>query len=220
MNLPEFWDTKVLNGHKHFVGAMSREKVNRLQARVKRHFLDQIGLNNGNSNDNDKGVVKKVIDWGCGGGLHTKTLSLLFKRVVPIDISQKSLDTCEKYAGVKGLLLPENVESFDLRKIRGTNLIWCADVIHHFPSFDYFKCVCKVWNRISPTWLCLQFKLSDEIKDRDNYYEGQGYLHSLMLPKEKVIEQFPGYEEVYFGTEKSKFSQIRHGFLVLKRISK
>lgn len=203
--LKSFWETVVPKSHKHFIHTMDDEKISRLNTRVQTHFLEHL----------DFGRIKTALDWGCGGGLHTKTLSELCE-VTPVDISQESLDSCEAYSGVKGRLLADDLASNEFATV---DLVFCADVIHHFPSLEYFEQICQLWNRIAPDYLCVQFKSADENREATDYFDSSNYVHGLFLTKEYVQQKFPGYAEMAYGEESSKSGTITHGFLTLKNRS-
>lgn len=206
--LTNFWETTVPKGHKHFVNTMDAAKIRRLNERVKKNFIDNLDFEN----------IKIGLDWGCGGGLHTKTLSKLCK-IIPLDISQESLSKCETFSGISGgVLIPNNFSQFDTTRFRNIDLIFCADVIHHFPNLKYFKDVCQTWNKIYPKYICAQFKISrGENIDNPNYFKQSNYIHSLLLEKNYVKSQFKNYSEISYGIENGKFGKIQHGFIVLKR---
>ena len=209
--LTNFWETKVPKGHKHFIETMGADKVNRLKTRVKKHFFQKLDWSN----------IERAIDWGCGGGLHTNTIKL-FCKVLPMDISAESLEQCRKFSNVSGgKLIPDNLTNLDLtvKEFQNIDLIFCADVIHHFPSLDYFENVCGLWNQISPKYICAQFKLSKDNIDNPNYFKSQNYLHRLFLSEKYVKSMFDNYECVSFETEKSSSGKITHGFMVLKKKS-
>lgn len=204
-NLADFWDKKVPKGHKHFIKDVPKSKTNRLKQRINQHFFEKLDFAN----------IRNAIDWGCGGGLHTKTCSELCN-VIPMDISQDSLNECKRFTGIQGKIVPNNLKNFDFSWCKNIDLIFCADVIHHFPNLGYFIKVTKIWSKIAPRYLCLQFKLAtDKNVDKPNYFASQNYIHSLFLTKEYVIAQFPNYKEISFGTEKG--GKIRHAFLVLEK---
>jgi predicted TPR repeat methyltransferase len=196
--LKEHWEEKVPKGHKHFIDTMDVDKINRLKNRVNNFFITKLNFDE----------IKTAYDWGCGGGLHTKTLSEICD-VIPLDISNESLLMCEKYTGIKGKLVDEVLPNVDL--------IFCADVIHHFPSLEYLNDILTMWLDINPKYMCLQYKVSDVITDNDNYYEKNNYLHSLFLKKDYLLERLPSYSEISYNEEKSKNGEITHGFLVIKR---
>jgi 2-polyprenyl-3-methyl-5-hydroxy-6-metoxy-1,4-benzoquinol methylase len=199
---------------------MPAEKIKRLHQRVGKNFYEKLPFDE----------IGSALDWGCGGGMHTLTLAQKVKRIIhAADISQESLDECTKYLtrhGINGdkfkkILIPENVEKLNLIKIAGKiDLIFCADVIHHFPSLNYLAKVAEVWKKISPKYMCLQFKVVDgNVKDRPDYFKAQNYIHSLILSKDYVLNLVgDSYSELSYGEEKAKFGNVKHGFLVLKKM--
>jgi len=200
--LNNFWENSVPKGHKHFIDFMDSDKIKRLNTRVKNNLIGKLNTSE----------IKTSYDWGCGGGLHSKTLKE-FSNVTPLDISQESLDKCESYMGVKGKLIPNDLEGFTLEKV---DLLFCVDVIHHFPSLDYFNSVCEVWNDISPNYLCLQFKVENDVKDNTDYFDKSNYIHSLFLTKNYIMDKFNKYNQISYSEEPSKLGNITHGFLILK----
>lgn len=199
-DLKIFWENKVPKGHKHFMNDMSNDKINNLKKRVKENFLDNINFTN----------INTVYDWGCGGGIHTKTLSELSK-VTPLDISEESLKECYKNTGIEGILLTDKI------KLPKVDMIFCADVVHHFPSLSYLNNILDKWLEINPIYICVQFKISKENIESNDYFNKNNYINGIHL-KENYIYDFlkKEYEKINFTTQKSKNGDMTHGFLILK----
>jgi 2-polyprenyl-3-methyl-5-hydroxy-6-metoxy-1,4-benzoquinol methylase len=191
MSLVTFWNDKVSEPHRHIVGSMGNFKQIDLIRRLNKYVV----------NDLKKYNVTSVVDWGCGGGLLAKELVEEFK-VTVFDISEKSLIECVNYVGKENLsdtfLVPNDLN--DLHVNIDIDAIHCSNVIHHFPSFDYWYLVVNFWKNLNPTCITINTKLGEDTESKD-YFRGNNYVSGLFLSKATVIDSFSSYNLVNFNTE-------------------
>jgi hypothetical protein len=153
------------------------------------------------------------MDWGCGGGLLAKMLPYSVNLHL-VDLVNHSLDSAEKYIGrpINKIKLNE-IEEFDTN-LPQIDLLWCYSVIHHFPDIEYFKKVCAKWNEIKPKRITIKTKFWKKAKEAGKYEDG--FLDALILSKQDLLNQFPGYKLEYW--EKEETSKYWHfGFAILVR---
>lgn len=201
LRLKNHWESIVPKNHKHFIHKMDESTINRIKYRVKSYFFDKLNLNE----------IKSAYDWGAGGGIHTKTLSE-FCNVIPLDISNESLNVCKEYTGINGILINE-LSELNLSKV---DLIFSADVIHHFPSINYLNKVLDVWNSVLPKYICAQFKVSTTNIASSDYFTASNYVDGIFLTKTYIEDYLNNYEVYSYHEIPSASNRINHGFLILK----
>lgn len=177
VNLQEHWQAE---------GSQNRHIVSKDSLKSWHHRL-LYNLINHTLNHINKSKVKTVLDWGCGGGLLSKKLKDDF-HVSSVDISQKSLNSCIKYASPDyHQLVPPDINEF---KWGGKNIdfIHCHALTWHFPSLAYFQKVVDIWVKLSPTYIAFNTKPSEkdyqEIEDK--HYKKK-FLTALKLNDDFVI---------------------------------
>lgn len=186
-NLADFWENKVPKADKHFVDQLSDEKINRMLNRVRNNLLSHINLEE----------INTTLDWGCGGGLFARELKN-FSDIVLIDISPESLRRAQNEIGnfKHAQVVPECITMF---KYNGppVDLLFCHTVIHHFPSYDYWKAVLDIWmNQISPKYFAVQIKVGEKTvwhEDVDLYYHDKNYLNGLFFAEKEFVNDFSNY---------------------------
>lgn len=195
--LSEFWDIEVDKEAKHFVNLMEAEKISFIKKQCENFIFNKL----------DFSKIKTCLDWGCGGGLFTKELKK-WSNVSIVDISKESIEEAKIFAGgvAHSQILTENPSDF---KYDGPNvdLIFCHAVIHHFPSFDYYKTILNIWKSISPQIISIQVKLGDSTKNNTDYFSGSNYLNGLFIEYDDVINSF---EEIGYICTNSSKSQNRY----------
>ena len=90
---------------------------------------------------------KAALDWGCGGGANMSALCRYFRRVVGVDISQRTLDECTRQLNRSGLSNFETVlvdaarprQVLDRVGREAVDFFFSVAVFQHFPSKAYTK---------------------------------------------------------------------------------
>lgn len=200
--LADFWDSTVDKSQKHFVNSVTKSTVTRWRKMVDTHFIKNLNF----------GEIKTAYDWGCGGGIHTKTLSKLCD-VTPLDISEDSLEACTEYTGIDGILIT------DLDSIRDStvDLIFSVAVVHHFPSLSYLDSVIDVWKNIDPKFICIQFKVNNIVKSQAEYFKGSNYMNGLKLTKDYISSKLETYSIMYYKEESTANKQLTNAFIILSK---
>jgi len=178
-NIKNIWSS-TNQGWRHIIGKMSREKQERIIYRVDNNLLSNPLYEN----------VKSVLDWGCGGGLISKVLLEKGYDVYVVDLIQDSLDSALKYAS--GISYNQLIDE-DETKIKYSgpkpDVIFCNEVIQHFPSYEYFKNILNIWTYdINPNYISIQVKLGEETKSAKNYQSD--FLNGLIFNENQLIENF------------------------------
>jgi len=128
-NIKNIWSS-TNKGWRHIIKNMDQSKKQRIIKRVNKNLL----------NNPLYDEVKTVLDWGCGGGLISKVLLEKGYDVYVVDLIQDSLDSALKYAS--GISYNQLIDE-DETKIKYSgpkpDVIFCNEVIQHFPSYEYFK---------------------------------------------------------------------------------
>jgi 2-polyprenyl-3-methyl-5-hydroxy-6-metoxy-1,4-benzoquinol methylase len=195
------WES-VDKGHRHFIDNMSSEKIKNLLRRFESNLLDHV----------TDGT--KVLDWGCGGGLIANRLKENYS-VTIADISSGSLEECSKHTGIDDtLLIPNNLKDLSLDK--RFDIVHCSDVVHHFPSLDYWKSVVNIWKKITNKYVLMNAKIG-KLYEANNYFDGKNYITGIVMPKEYVISHFKEFKLINYEEEKAVFSKARFGFFVFEK---
>ncbi|MCK4809399.1 MAG: class I SAM-dependent methyltransferase [Candidatus Omnitrophica bacterium] len=188
--LNSFWEKNVPEKFKHFLGSEWVPKAKPYEKDLKDKLLRNINFAD----------VCIALDWGCGGGLGAKLLAE-HSEVIILDIAKDSLDECKQFLerngkSIRKKILLKNLDSFKLdEKI---DLIFCASVIQHFPSFEYWQKIVRLWNKINPKWLAIQIRHGEVNQSNESsYFESErNYILGLILTTDEVINSFKDYELV------------------------
>jgi 2-polyprenyl-3-methyl-5-hydroxy-6-metoxy-1,4-benzoquinol methylase len=169
---------------------------------------------------------KTALEWGCGGGAIVRPLCGNFAKVYGVDISQATLDECEKqmqkmgYGNFTKVCFssqdPENV----LQGVEkaSVDLIISVGVFQHFPSKHYTRRVLGVMEKILEKngYALLQVRYFDgspklRQKDRD-YAQNVIYMTSFtveefadqlkdagfsIVKRDRDIDDHPDYHDYY-----------------------
>jgi len=164
---------------RHIVKHLSTEKQKRIIDRVTENILNHLPNN-----------IHSVLDWGCGGGLISKVFNDKGYVVYTVDLIQDSLDNALNYApNIQfSQLLPEDPKEIYYRGPK-PNLIFCNEVIQHFPSYEYFKQVLSIWTeQISPEYIAIQVKLNDQTIQAKDYEKD--FLNGLLFKEDDIFRDF------------------------------
>lgn len=201
----DFWEDKVAKGHKHFATHMTNEKKNRLLNRFNKHLINNIDLSKINS----------AIDFGCGGGLLSKTIPINIKLTL-VDISTNSLREAKRYLNRSvELIQVSDIDDFEIN-FDSPDLLWCYSMIHHLPSIKEWNKLVKLWLKIKPKVIGLQTKvgkLTVAAKDYKNlFFDG------LILTKSDFVDCFTSqYKITHYDTEEMpNINNYHMGFVVLQ----
>jgi len=172
---------------RHIISHLSKEKQERITERVTNNILTHLPTS-----------LTSVIDWGCGGGLISKLFLERGYKVYVVDLIQDSIDNAYRYVNeiTYSQLIPENVNEI---KYKGPkpDLIFCNEVIQHFPSYEYFTKILSIWTQdISPNYIAIQVKLNNVTKSTDNYEKE--FLNGLLFYEDDLIRDFSnkGYKAI------------------------
>jgi len=159
---------------------MDQSKKQRIVERVTKNLLDNPLYDE----------VKTVLDWGCGGGLLSKVLLDKGFDVYIVDLIQHSLDSSLEYA--HGISYSQLIDE-DETKIKyigpKPDVIFCNEVIQHFPNYEYFKNILNIWtNDITPDYISIQVKLGEETKSAEKYEKD--FLNGLIFNENDLIKEF------------------------------
>lgn len=203
MNLTKYWKENATKANKHFVGELTTAKKKTLRKRFKKHLLDQININK----------IKLAVDWGCGGGLLAKETPKEWELVL-VDICADSLMRASSYIDRDATLSYYSDHSTYKHKYSQPDLLWCYSVIHLFPSLDYFKAVCNLWDEIAPKRIAIKTKVGPSNITSSDYDNDPS--NALILDQDTIVSSFPKYEIEYLEIEKiSKSWDLI--FLILER---
>jgi len=178
-NIKNIWSS-TNQGWRHIIGKMSREKQERIIYRVDNNLLSNPLYEN----------VKSVLDWGCGGGLLSKVLLDKGLDVYVVDLVEHSIKSALNYSVdiSYSQLIDEDIEKF---KYLGPkpDVIFSHAVIQHFPNYDYFTKVLKIWTEdIKPNYISIHVKLGEETKSAENYKKE--FLNGLIFNEDDLIKDF------------------------------
>ena len=176
MDLNLHWN-KVNDGWRHIVSEIKNDKISFIVNNYEELFIRHI----------DTTIINTSLDWGCGGGLLTKELKK-FSTACAIDISDKSLLECVKYANpTYSQALPNNLSDFNWNGPK-IDFILCHALVWHFPNILYFKEVLENWKKIDPIYIAFNTKPTKE----KNYIEEpdykKGYLNALRISDKYTIK--------------------------------
>lgn len=205
--LADFWNKRVKKGWKHFSEQMTPLKIDYTVGLFQEHALDCIEKPN------------TSIDWGCGGGLLSKTLLDWSPdcRATIVDISKESLDVAEKFIEhpVRKALVQEEVS--ETKVPSGVDFLFCYSVVQHFPSLDYWQEVANFWSQfVQPEYIAIRTKVGDKDCEAEDYYKGRNFLRGLVLSWDSLLKPFDNYEVVHRHEGVTKSNQ-QEGFLVLRK---
>jgi len=206
--LKEFWTNNISKNWCHFHDDMPEGKTQKTIRLFREHLIEQLKSE----------FSLNALDWGCGGGVLAKEISQNNK-VILLDISKRSLLEAERYSGIKtnSILLSEPIDSFKIF-LNNIDLIYCYSVIQHFPSYNYWKKVSKLWIEISPKYIAGRTKFSDRVIETGDYYKSsKNFLNALILSKEDLLKTFPQYNLKYWYEENNKKHPYNDGFFILEK---
>lgn len=206
-NIKNIWSS-TNQGWRHIIKNMDQSKKQRIIKRVNKNLLDNPLYDE----------VKTVLDWGCGGGLLSKVLLDKGLDVYVVDLVEHSIESALNYAvGISySQLIDEDIEKF---KYLGPkpDVIFSHAVIQHFPNYDYFTKVLKIWTEdIKPNYISIHVKLGEETKSAENYKKE--FLNGLIFNEDDLIKDFKGknYELISSESEYS-LSNIKMGYYNFKK---
>ncbi len=183
--LGEFWNSSVPKEFKHFQDTSFDQKTAQYYEKIQTLLVSKI----------DFSQIKTAIDWGCGGGMFSLDLAKRNCSVIPVDISEESLNTCKNRLVANGLstLNTYKIEDIDQLEIKETvDLLFSVSVIQHFPSVEYWQSVAKKWNSISPKTIAIQTRHgSKDQANPEQYFDSvKNYILGLRLETETVKNSF------------------------------
>lgn len=206
-NIKNIWSS-TNKGWRHIIKNMDQSKKQRIIKRVNKNLL----------NNPLYDEVKTVLDWGCGGGLLSKVLLDKGLGVYVVDLVEDSIESALDYVSniSYSQLIDEDIEKF---KYLGPkpDVIFSHAVIQHFPNYDYFTKVLKIWTEdIKPNYISIHVKLGKETKSAENYKKD--FLNGLIFNEDDLIKDFKGknYELISSESEYS-LSNIKMGYYNFKK---
>lgn len=195
-------------GWRHITKNMDQSKKQRIIKRVDKNLLDNPLYDE----------VKTVLDWGCGGGLLAKVLLDKGLDVYVVDLVEHSIESALGYAvGISYTqLIDEDIETF---KYVGPkpDVIFCNEVIQHFPNYEYFTKVLNIWTEdIKPNYISLQVKLGEKTKSAENYKKD--FLNGLIFNEDNLISDFKNKNyELISNNYSHTMSNIKMGYYNFKK---
>lgn len=208
-DLDKFWES-MNPTDRHVAGHVEPVKVERWLRRLKEHALSKVDVSH-----NDV-----CVDWGCGGGHHSKEIAKVC-RCVGVDISQDSLVQAKKYCPemVSTICVPPDPKE-KLQKWIYADWLHCYAVIWHFPGLQYWKNITKNWVKdIKPTWITFQAKIVKKTEEKTGKDYEKGYMNALLLSYDDAVAPFlKHYDLVHYGVEKNDpNAHIEFGHFVFRR---
>ena len=193
---------------RHIVSHLSTQKQKRIKDRVTKNILDHLPDN-----------IYSVLDWGCGGGLISKLFSDKGYVVYVVDLIQDSLDSAVNYASNIQFqqLLPEDPDKIYYKGPK-PKLIFCNEVIQHFPSYEYFIKILSIWTeQIKPEYIAIQVKLNEKTKQAQDYEKN--YLNGLLFNEDDLLKNFSnkGYK-VSVTNYSETLAGIPMGYYIFKKL--
>lgn len=188
--LRDFWEHGVGYLHRHIGNDV--EKRERHGKRFQKLFLDHLPKLQAGED--------RVLDWGCGGGWIALRLAELFPKIVLYDLSWDSITSALRYLSRHGCgdsveavarAGPDGKPLASLSALGPFALINCVQVVHHFPSLDYFRQVASCWVSLEPqliTFDCRYQKVGVSEMAPDKYESK--YTEGLSMDINSAIKPF------------------------------
>ncbi len=203
--LSEFWNHRVEKQYKHYLGTEFDKKHEKYVDDLTNNFFNHIDFSD----------IDIALDWGCGGGVGSSLLAN-HGEVVCLDISEQSLTSCRNLLEkngqkIKSEILLNNLTDFSIDF--EIDLIFCASVVQHFPSLEYWNSVVEHWRKINPEWIAIQTRHGEENKDNEEEYfqDTKNYILALYLTSEEVLGKFSDhYELKYHKLNDDKYSMYEY----------
>ncbi len=206
-NIKKIWSS-TNKGWRHIVEHMSEQKKDRIIKRVEKNLLSNQLYEN----------VESVLDWGCGGGLISKILTEKGYNVYVVDLIQDSIDSALKYAPKISYSQLINEDENKVKYLGPKpDVIFCNEVIQHFPSYNYFIKILDIWTKcIKPNYISIQVKLNENTKSTENY--NKNFLNGLVFNEDDLIKDFEK-QKYYLISKKYSFtvSNIKMGYYNFKK---
>jgi len=124
-----------------------------------------------------------ALEWGCGGGANIRCLCKAFSRVYGLDISEETLNACErqmKEIGLKNfqrifIPAPRPETVLQSRTAASIDFILSIAVFQHFPSKEYAQRVLQVMEKLlkkdGMAWIQVRyFDGSEKYRQKDSDY--------------------------------------------------
>jgi 2-polyprenyl-3-methyl-5-hydroxy-6-metoxy-1,4-benzoquinol methylase len=206
-NIKQIWSS-TNKGWRHIVKNMSEQKKDRIIKRVEKNLL---------SNELYESV-ESVLDWGCGGGLISKVLLEKGYHVYVVDLIQDSINSALEYAPKISYSQLINEDENKIKYLGPKpDVIFCNEVIQHFPSYNYFKKILDIWTKdINPKYISIQVKLGENTKSAQNYNEN--FLNGLIFNENDLIKDFEKQKYELISNEYSfTISNIKMGYYNFKK---
>lgn len=177
MKLSDFWENNVPKGWKHFTDHMDNNKKNYIIKNINKYFFKYINFSN----------IFKTLEWGCGGGLISQEFSK-YTDIILLDISQESLNVANSFVDnvIYSQKINDNIDKFIYTGPQ-PDIIMSHAVIHHFPNYNYWKKVLKIWKLLNPTYIAIHVKIGDKTKEAKDYFEERNYLNGLIFNENDLI---------------------------------
>lgn len=170
---------------------------------------------------------KTALDWGCGGGANVRLLCENFSHVYGIDVSEATLDECERqmkdfgFGNFSQIFFQSQDPESILDKIEGETIdfILSVAVFQHFPSKSYSQKVLNIMEKLlkKNAYALIQvryFDGSEKLKQKnENYSSNVIYMTSFttdefyrqlknagltLLASEKDIDNADDCHEYFF----------------------
>lgn len=200
--LSKIWTKKATNAERHFSKNIDEKTQKKFTDRVEKKLISKSGIKEGDV----------IFDWGCGGGIIAKKLSEKYQ-VYCFDISPKSIEECSKNckgSNVKDIIfIPDMLKNKSYIDLPQPNLVLLHDVVHHFPSFEYYENMMNFFmNDLNAERIAFKFKLNNEnpLEQKGKY--SSNYLDGIIMSEEIAQKPFQtsSHSISFFDVAKEKFS--------------